>query len=152
MLTKRIRKSSEILLGPSLSIRKPYDGRIWAVMSKAEELDRQSSWNSKSLWVKSLWAALSVPDCQDPCSIQLEKMPERWQLGHLLCWVGSVAQGGNPGLVLVRWQGGEVRRGRWPWQQAQGCKWSWDFCSLDPKSVGENRRNPTNFTNLWTRL
>lgn len=37
-------------------------------------------------------------------------------------------------------------------QQAQGCKWRGDFCRLDPKSVRENRRNPTNFTNLWTRL
>lgn len=79
MLTKRIRKSSEILLGLSLSIRKPCgldrlvaSGLPWG---KAEELENQSSWNSKSLWDKSLWAALSEPgSSQEPCSIQLEKM------------------------------------------------------------------------------
>lgn len=69
MLTKRIRKSSEILLGLSLSIRKPYgldrlvaSGLSW---SKAEELESQSSWNPKSLWDKSLCCReLILQHCQ----------------------------------------------------------------------------------------
>lgn len=45
-------------------------GGIRVPWSRREELESQTSWNSKSLW-----AALSVPDSgQEPCSIELEKV------------------------------------------------------------------------------